>query len=128
MSNYTIRKTWQIIKKRKPTEKWISWVNWELEMEWYKPASSKDVIATYMTLIGLDEPRLKELEKDELQPMLVKIICKWLLSKNSGAFDILEKVLDRWIGKPVQRQENLNKELIITIKDYEWWEHNSITA
>ena len=106
---------------------WISWVNWELEMEWYKPATSKDVIATYMALINMDEIRLKELSQDKLQPMIVKIIADALLNKK-GKFDILERILDRWIGKPVQRQENLNKELIITIKDYEWWECSSTST
>ena len=112
---------------RKKKEKWVSWVNEELELQGYKPVTSKDVIATYMSMINLEPKKLAELQKDDMQPIIVQIIAEWLLKKK-WSFDILERILDRWIGKPVQRQENLNKELIITIKDYEWWECSSTST
>lgn len=100
--------------------KWLSLFNEELELQGYKPVHPADVEATYMSMINLDKKRLQKALADETQPILVKIIAEHLLWDNS--FDTLEKVLDRWMWKAIQRNENLNKEIVVTVRNYDWIE------
>lgn len=114
------RDMWRVAKP-----KWLSWFNDELELRWYNRVTPADVEATYMAMVNLPKKKLEAVLEDEMQPILVHIIAKHLIDNN---FDVLEKILDRGMWKAIQRSENINKEIIIKIKDYEWWEHNSITA
>ena len=50
-----------------------------------------------MSMLQLGQDRLTELAADKKQPMLVRILAKNMLFGKS--FDIIEKMLDRGIGK-----------------------------
>lgn len=65
-----------------------------------KEVSKTEIIAIYMSLINCSEAELKEMIKDSDQSILVKTTCK-AIAKGKG-FDIIEKMLDRSIGKPKQ--------------------------
>jgi len=62
--------------------------------------TKQEVISTYMSLINCTESDLKEMMNDDDQSILVKTVCKEI-AKGKG-FDIIEKMLDRAIGKPKQ--------------------------
>lgn len=65
-----------------------------------KEVSKTEIIAIYMSLINCSEGELKEMMNDSNQSILVKTTCK-AIAKGKG-FDIIEKMLDRSIGKPKQ--------------------------
>lgn len=85
-----------INRKWRP-KKGISFLNDVLEAEWYTPASKSDIEINYMSLLNLSEDRIKQLSEDKTQPILIHVLAKSILSWRW--FDILEKMLDRWIGK-----------------------------
>jgi hypothetical protein len=47
--------------------------------------------------------KLKEMVNDKTKPMLIRILVKNMLWWKG--FDIIEKMLDRWIGKATQKIE-----------------------
>jgi len=83
--------------------KLIALVNQELAKKWYAPATKADIEENYMSLLQLEEDELKLLLKDTSKPMLIRILAKNLLW--GKGFDIIEKMLDRGIGKAVQKNE-----------------------
>ena len=87
----------QNINRNGRPRKGISLVNSELEVEWYFPASKSDIEINYMSLLNLPEERIEQLITDKSQPILIHVLAKSILSWRW--FDILEKMLDRWIGK-----------------------------
>ena len=76
-------------------------MNEQLAQEWYDPAKKSDIEINYMSLLQLWEQRLKLLVNDQEKPMLVRILAKNMLW--TKWFDIIEKMLDRGIGKPAQK-------------------------
>lgn len=56
-----------------------------------------------MQLVNLPQDMLEKLVKDKKQPMIVRIVIRNMLHSTKG-FEILEKMLDRGIGKPTQTQ------------------------
>lgn len=92
------------INKNGQPKKWISLVNSELYKKWYNPATKQDIEANYMQMVQLEEELLKQIVNDKDKPMLIRIIAKNMLWWKG--FDIIEKMLDRWIWKTVQRTEN----------------------
>jgi len=108
---------WKIATKMKVWfKKWKSWnpkgrpkkgialCNEMLTKKWYKPATRQDIEENYMHLMNLGEKELQEIKDDEKQPMLIKVLAKNILSEKW--FDVVEKMLDRWIWKAVQRNED----------------------
>lgn len=83
--------------------KWISLVNAELKEKWYEPATKADIEENYMALLQLEEIELKKLLEDKSKPMLIRILVKNMLWWKW--FDIIEKMLDRWIWKAIQKSE-----------------------
>jgi len=88
-------------------KKWISLVNTELAEKWYEPATKADIEENYMALLQLEEIELKKLLEDKSKPMLIRILVKNMLW--GKGFDIIEKMLDRWIWKPTQTTDMNNK-------------------
>jgi len=84
-------------------KKWISLVNAELKEKWYSPATKQDIETNYMSLLQLEEDQLKDMVNDKTKPMLIRILVKNMLWWKW--FDIVEKMLDRWIWKAVQKEE-----------------------
>lgn len=90
----------QNINRKGQPKKGIAKVNAMLLDEWYAPASKADIEANYLAMVTLEHDRLVELASDNRQPYLVNLIAKSLIA--DGWFDILEKMLDRSIGKAKQ--------------------------
>ena len=84
--------------------KTISAVNVELEASGATEATKQDITSCYLRLIQLSIPELEAKIKDSQQPALVRIVGKAILS--GKGFDVIEKVLDRGIGKPDQKVEH----------------------
>lgn len=98
-SNWLDKNKGNINKDGRP-RKGISLVNEELKEKGYEPATKSDIETNYMALLQLWEDELKALEVDKTKPMLIRILVKNMLS--GKGFDIIEKMLDRWIWKPKQ--------------------------
>jgi len=87
----------QNINRTGANRKTISKVNIDLEEAGATEASKKDITSCYLRLIQLTIPELKAKVKDSEQPALVIIVGKAILS--GKGFDIIEKMLDRSIGR-----------------------------
>jgi hypothetical protein len=87
--------------------KTISAVNVELEASGATEATKQDITSCYLRLIQLSIPELEAKIKDSQQPALVRIVGKAILS--GKGFDVIEKVLDRGIGKPAGSMELTGK-------------------
>lgn len=95
-------KKWESGNPKWQPRKGISAVNHELQQAGYSPATKQDIEANYMAMIQLWQDTLLELANNRDKPMIVRIIAKNMLS--GKGFDIIEKMLDRWIWKPIQTQ------------------------
>lgn len=78
--------------------KTIAAVNVELEKLGYTEATKNDIVSCYLRLVQIPIPELEGKVKDGTQPALVRIVGKAILS--GKGFDVIEKILDRGIGKP----------------------------
>lgn len=87
----------QNINKTGANRKTISAVNLELEAQGYTEATKQDITSCYLRLIQIPIPELEAKVKDGTQPALVRIVGKAILS--GKGFDVIERVLDRGIGK-----------------------------
>ena len=87
----------QNINKTGANRKSIATVNVDLEANGYKAASKQDIIDCYLRLINIDLKELGDMVKDDSQPAMIRIVGKAILS--GKGFDVIEKVLDRGIGK-----------------------------
>ena len=87
----------QNINRTGANRKSIASVNVDLEANGYKAASKNDIIDCYLRLINIDLNELKVMVIDESQPAMIRIVGKAILS--GKGFDVIEKVLDRGIGK-----------------------------
>ncbi len=88
----------QNINKTGANRKSIATVNVDLEANGYKAASKQDIIDCYLRLINIDLKELGDMVKDDSQPAMIRIVGKAILS--GKGFDVIEKVLDRGIGRP----------------------------
>lgn len=88
----------QNINRTGVNRKSIASVNVELEAKGIKAATKQDIIDCYLRLMNIDLPDLTEMIKDEKQPAMIRIVGKSILS--GKGFDVIEKILDRGIGKP----------------------------
>lgn len=93
----------QNINRNGRPRKMISDVIAELEKQGIKAATKPDIQDIYMRLINIDIPELKKIIKDVEQPVLVRIVGANVLS--GKGFDIIEKMLDRSIGKAEQKTD-----------------------
>ena len=97
----------QNINRTGLNRKLISSVNVNLENLGYKEATKNDILSCYLRLIQLPIPELESMVRDNSQPALVRIVGKEILS--GKGFDVIEKILDRGIGKPTQTTELTGK-------------------
>tara|TARA_R110001632_G_scaffold76830_1_gene174116 strand:+ start:96 stop:497 length:402 start_codon:yes stop_codon:yes gene_type:complete len=88
----------QNINRTGANRKSISSVNIELEAKGIKAASKRDILDCYLRLINIDLKELGAMVKDEEQPAMIRIVGKSIMS--GKGFDVIEKVLDRGIGRP----------------------------
>ena len=93
----------QNINRNGRPRKMIADVIAELEKQGIKAATKPDIQDIYMRLINVEIPELEQIVKDPTQPVLVRIVGKNILS--GKGFDIIEKMLDRSIGKAEQKTD-----------------------
>lgn len=84
--------------------KWIALVNEELKEAGYTPATKMDIEANYMAMLQLPQDELVKIWRDKDKPMLIRILARNMLWWKG--FDIIEKMLDRWIWKTTQTVDN----------------------
>lgn len=96
-------KKWEVRNTTGQPKKGIALVNSQLAEQWIHPATKQDIEANYMAMLQLWQDKLTEMANDKAQPMLIRIIAKNMLWWKG--FDIIEKMLDRWIGKAKQMEE-----------------------
>jgi hypothetical protein len=72
----------------------------ELEAEGVQQTTTTEIKAVYLMLINLTIPELENRVKDPKQSALVRIVGKAILS--GKGFEIIERMLDRTLGKPTQ--------------------------
>lgn len=80
--------------------KTISSVNKELEEQGIKPTTANEIKDIYLRLVNMEMTELKALVENQKQPALIRIVGKKILSDKG--FDIIEKMLDRSLGRPNQ--------------------------
>ena len=93
----------QNINRKGRPRKMIADVIAELEKQGIKAATKSDILDIYMRLINMEIQELEQIVKDPTQPVLVRIVGKNVLS--GKGFDIIEKMLDRSIGKAEQKTD-----------------------
>lgn len=93
----------QNINKKWPPKKWISLFIQQCKNSNINPASKKDIEATYMSLVNMSIEELQKVSEDKKQPIVVNKLAEFMI--NSKDEKIFETMLDRWIGKAMQREE-----------------------
>ena len=88
----------QNINRTRAKSKTISSVNKELEENGVKEATPNDIKSCYLRLINIGLTELKDMVMDEKQPSMIRVVGKAILS--GKGFDVIEKMLDRTMGKP----------------------------
>ncbi len=103
----------QNINRKGRPRKLVGTVNIELENKGVKEVSKEEIKSCYLRLINLEIDELQEMIEDKNQPVLIRVVGKNILS--GKGFDIIDKILDRSIGKSEQQTdittngESLNK-------------------
>lgn len=80
----------------------------ELKELGYSMPTTADITAAYKLILTLDEEELKARIGDKNQPMLIRVVARNILS--GKGFDIIERMLDRSIGRASQ-SINVNAEV-----------------
>jgi len=113
----TFRERPNDINKSGANRKLISDVIIKLNSEGYTKTSKEEITSVYLTLINVDRSELIEMSTDLEQPILVQIIAIELL--NGKGFEIIEKMLDRSIGKAEQKTDitSNGEQIIINMID-----------
>jgi len=126
---------WWAINRFEPWESWnpngkpkkiYSTINAELAKEWYPPVTKAQIEEGYMSMMNVDEEKLKEMVNDKKMPMSIRVIIKSMLSWKG--FDIIEKILDRGIGKPDQKNKHEIEEIKtirLNVIDERPWDKNN---
>lgn len=70
--------------------------------------SYAEIQSIFLHLASLPLMKVKELEEDENQAMLTRVVAKEIRSGQKG-FTALQYILDRTFGKPTQVTENYNE-------------------
>ena len=83
---------------RKP--KTIRAFNEEMKALGYEPMSKEDIVGMYLNICAMEEEKLKAIVQDKSEPMIKRIVAKNVLG--GKGFDIIERMLDRAIGKSGQ--------------------------
>ena len=72
----------------------------EMKSRGYNELTKEDVKAMYLTMIDMPREELEEIRTDDNAAVFTRIVAESLLS--GRGYEILEKMLDRAIGKPTQ--------------------------
>lgn len=97
----------QNINRTGANRKMVSSVIKDLRDVGVEETTSAEIKAVYLMLVNLTIAEIEEIVKDDNQPALVRIVGKEVLS--GKGFDIIEKMLDRAIGKSQQSIDHTSK-------------------
>lgn len=97
-----------INKKGRP-KRLVSHINDELKAEGFEPVTQGQVRDAYLTIINLPFNKIKAMATTESEnfPALYKLVAKQMIGKRS--LEMLDKLLDRAIGKPTQSIDHTTK-------------------
>jgi hypothetical protein len=79
----------------------------EMEQMGIKETTTEEIKSCYLRLINASLPELTAKVKDEKQSALVRIVGKAILS--GKGFEIIERMLDRTLGKATQPVDHTTK-------------------
>jgi hypothetical protein len=96
-------------KKGGRPKKGMSLIVAQLNEKGYPPVKSSEIKEIILSFLQLTESELLAFSNDASQPILVRILATGLLSNK--AFDFVEKMLDRTIGKPSQHIQVVEEDL-----------------
>lgn len=105
-NQFSFAKRPEFINKKGTPRKLIGAVQFELETLGIKPPTKSEITNMALTCLNLNQKQIKTLIEDEDMPMYVRIILKQML-KDKG-FEVIEKILDRGIGKATDKIEMIN--------------------
>jgi hypothetical protein len=123
ISNLKMFKKGQSGNPKGRTKQTISTIIEQLENEGVPVPTKKEIVKVYLMLINCSIDKITEMVSDDTSPALVRIVGKAVLS--GKGFEIIEKMLDRAIGKPENSMdvktngETLNSRPIIIFGDDE---------
>jgi hypothetical protein len=104
------------INKTGANRRLVSTVLKELEDKGVEQATAAQIKSSYLAFINLTKNELNEIQLDESQPMINRIVAKAILG-NKG-FEVIAQMLDRAIGKPENKTDLTSKGEKITEIDY----------
>lgn len=85
-------------------KKFVKQILEQFKKDGVQKVGKEEIVDCYMSLINLSIPELKKLVKDESLPALIRIVSKEILS--GKGFDVIERLIDRAIGKPTNVNEH----------------------
>jgi hypothetical protein len=89
------------INKKGRAPQWVKALNKILEEKGYEPVTKHQVEYMVMNLLNLKESEVASLAESDESAMFAKIVLREMLWNN--AFNAINSMLDRGIGKPVQK-------------------------
>ena len=89
----------------------------DLEARGVKKTSKDEILDVYLRIMNMEIDELQKEVKDNKQTVLFRIVGKAVLS--GKGFDIIEKMLDRSIGRPDQKMDHTTKGKEIKFSDGE---------
>jgi hypothetical protein len=84
----------------------------QLKEQGVEEATATEIKGVYLMLVNLSKESLMEVQNDKDQPILVHIVAKAILQDKG--FDIIERMLDRSIGRAQQSIDHTTKGEAIT--------------
>jgi len=90
-------------------KKLISFVNSELEDNGFTPTNKDEIIRCFLILVNLPIGKINEIAAgvDESYPLLYRLVAKEMSGKRG--LEMLEKLLDRAVGKATQAIDHTSK-------------------
>lgn len=90
-------------------KKLISYVNSELENLGFTPTNKDEIVRCFLILVNLPVEKLNEISQglDDSYPIMYRIVAKEMTGKRG--LEMLEKLLDRAVGKATQAIDHTSK-------------------
>ncbi len=103
------KKNPQNINRTGRPKKLVGFINDELEAEGYDPVKPEHIKQAYLTICNLPYSRIKDMASNRKEdiPILYALVAKEMLG-NRG-MEMLDKLLDRAVGKPTQPLDHTSK-------------------
>ncbi len=97
------------IRRTGRPKKLVNHINEELKIEGYDPVTPDHIKQAYLTICNLPYHRIKEManNKKEDIPILYQLVAREMIGKRG--MELLDKLLDRAVGKPTQPLDHTSK-------------------